>query len=411
MNVNYILLLFSLIIIFGYMAEIIFEKFNISDTLMLIIVGFIIGPNVLNYIKPDSLGMLAPFFTTFTLLFLMFEGSLKLDLKSFFKGFSSGVFVAIFYYSLSVAGLTAIFYLFGIDLTFSLMLGFSLGGVSTSFTLPILNQLNPGKEIRSIMIVEAALTDVLAIVFALAMIDLKISGVFRFHDVIGTLISLFAVAGLIGIIFGALWIYFEEKFVKDKDYMVTIGYVVLLYFLTEYLGGNGAIAALFFGMTLTNAIKLKLFIRKIIKGENVEKEDMKRIVSSREREFYGEISFFLKTFFFVYIGILLDLSKMKPIYIGAVAAVAILIIRQSGNFYGFMKKTFKKDDLFLINSLFARGIAPVAIVLMAIEKGVLKDRTVISSVYFIITATIIFSTVMIFFYKKKYMKSEREGKN
>ncbi len=409
MNVNYILLLFSLIIIFGYIAEIIFEKFNISDTLMLIIAGFIIGPNVLNYIKPDSLGMLAPFFTTFTLLFLMFEGSLKLDLKSFFKGFSSGVFVAIFYYSLSVAGLTAIFYLFGIDLTFSLMLGFSLGGVSTSFTLPILNQLNPGKEIRSIMIVEAALTDVLAIVFALAMIDLKISGVFRFHDVIETLISLFAVAGLIGIIFGALWIYFEEKFVKDKDYMVTIGYVVLLYFLTEYLGGNGAIAALFFGMTLTNAIKLKLFIRKIIKGENVEKEDMKRIVSSREREFYGEISFFLKTFFFVYIGILLDLSEMKPIYIGATAAVAILIIRQSGNFYGFMKKAFKKGDLFLINSLFARGIAPVAIVLMAIEKGVLKDRTVISSVYFIITATIIFSTVMIFFYKKKYMKSEKEG--
>lgn len=408
MNINYILLLFSLVIIFGYIAEIIFEKFNISDTLLLIVVGFILGPNVLNYIQPESLGMLAPLFTTFTLLFLMFEGSLKLDLKSFFSGFSSGVFIAIFYYSLSVAGLTLIFYLFRIDLIISLMLGFSLGGVSTSFTLPILNQLNPHKEIRSILTVEAALTDVLAIVFALAMIDLKVSGVFSFHDVIGSFISLFAVAGLTGIISGALWIYIEEKFVMDKDYMVTIGYVVLLYFLTEYLGGNGAIAALFFGMTLTNSIKLRIFIRRIIKGEKVEKEEIKKIISSREREFYAEITFFLKTFFFVYIGILLDISDLKPIYIGTIAAIFILIIRQSGNFYGFMKKSFKKSDLFLINSLFARGIAPVAIVLMAIEKGVLKDKVVIGSVYFIITASIIFSTITLFFFKRIYMKKKSE---
>lgn len=85
MDVSFILLLFSLIIILGYIAELIFERFNISDTLLLIILGFLIGPNVLDYIRSESLGMLAPFFTTFTLLFLMFEGSLKLDLKSFFR--------------------------------------------------------------------------------------------------------------------------------------------------------------------------------------------------------------------------------------------------------------------------------------------------------------------------------------
>ncbi len=411
MNVNFILLLFSLIIIFGYISEVIFDKLNISDTLLLIIAGFILGPNVLNYIRPDSLGILAPFFTTFTLLFLMFEGALKLDLRSFFKGFSSGVFIAVFFYFLSVAGITVIFFLWGMDLTISIMLGFSLGGVSTSFTIPILNKLNPGNEIRSIMTVEAALTDVLAIVFALAMIDLKLSGVFSFRDVIGSLISLFAVAGIVGIVSGALWIYFEEKFVRDRDYMVTIGYLVLLYFLTEYLGGNGAIAALFFGMTLTNSVKLRLFVRKIIKGENIEKDEIKKIVSPREREFYGEISFFLKTFFFVYIGILLDLRNMEPVLIGIAASIVILIVRQSGHLFGFMKKTFKKKELFLISSLFARGIAPVAIVLTAIEKKVFTDVKLINSVYFVITATIIFSTVMLFFYKKYYEEQKDQKEN
>jgi len=408
MNVNSVLLLFSLIIILGYIAELIFDRFNISDTLLLILLGFVIGPNVLNYIRPDSLGLLAPFFTTFTLLFLMFEGSLKLDLKSFFKGFSSGVLIAISFFIFSSAGVTLLFSFSGFDFPLSLMIGFALGGVSTSFVLPVLDQLNPGKEIRSVLTVEAAMTDVLAIVFALSMIDLKLTDAFSVGDILGHLMALFAVAGMIGIIAGAMWIYLEEKFVKDKDYMVTIGYVVLLYFLTEYLGGNGAIAALFFGLVLTNSVKLRMSVIKIIKNENIEDGSIKKIISSREKDFYDEISFFLKTFFFVYIGILLDISNKKAILLGAAAAVIIMVIRQAGHFIGPMKKNFKREELFLINSLFARGIAPVAIVLMAIDKGILKDKVIIDSIYFTITASIILSSVMIFFYKRFYSKKDGE---
>lgn len=406
MDVNFVLLLFSLVIIFGYLAELIFAKFNISDTLLLILLGFLIGPNVLNYIRPESLGMLAPFFTTFTLLFLMFEGSLKLDLKSFFKGFSSGVLIAIFFFIFSSAGITLLFSLTGFDFTTSLMIGFALGGVSTSFVLPVLDQLNPGKEIRSVLTIEAALTDVLAIVFALSMIDLKLTDAFAIGDILGHLSSLFAVAGMIGIFGGASWIYLEEKFVKDRDYMVTIGYVVLLYFLTEYLGGNGAIAALFFGLVLTNSVKLRMSVRRIIKNENIENGSIKRIISTREKDFYDEISFFLKTFFFVYIGILLDLSNRRAIVYGSAAAVIILVIRQTSYLLGPMRKNFKKGELFLINSLFARGIAPVAIALTAIEKGILKDKIIIDSIYFTITASIILSSIMIFFYKRVYSKKE-----
>lgn len=406
MDVNFILLLFSLVIILGYIAELIFERFNISDTLLLIILGFLIGPHVLNYIRPDSLGILAPFFTTFTLLFLMFEGSLKLDLKSFFRGFSSGVLIAIFFFIFSSTGVTLLFSLLGFDFTISLMIGFALGGVSTSFVIPVMNQLNPGKEIRSVLTVEAAMTDILAIVFALAMIDLKLTKVFKVADIFGHLVALFAVAALVGIIAGAMWIYLEEKFVKDRDYMVTIGYVVLLYFLTEYLGGNGAMAALFFGLVLTNSIKLRMSVKKIIKNEDVEDGSIKKIISPREKDFYDEISFFLKTFFFVYIGILLDISNKKAIIIGASAAVIILVIRQTTHILGPMKKNFEKGQLFLITAVFARGIAPVAIAITAIEKGILKDKIIIDAIYFTITATIILSSVMIFFYKRLYCKKD-----
>jgi len=110
----------------------------------------------------------------------------------------------------------------------------------------------------------------------------------------------------------------------------------------------------------------------------------------------------------VYIGILLDISNIKAIVLGAAASVIILVIRQTGRIIGPMKKEFNKGELFLINSLFARGIAPVAIVLMAVEKGIIINKLLIDSLYFTITATIILSSVMIFFYKKFYSNKDNK---
>lgn len=49
-DVTYALLAVSLILFFGFLAEFIFKRFNIPDILFLIILGFILGPFVLNYI-------------------------------------------------------------------------------------------------------------------------------------------------------------------------------------------------------------------------------------------------------------------------------------------------------------------------------------------------------------------------
>ena len=72
--------------------------------------------------------------------------------------------------------------------------------------------------------------------------------------------------------------------------------------------------------------------------------------------FYQEISFFLKTFFFVYIGLLLNIENLKAVLIGSVIAVSILLLRSLSL---LITHNYKPFDRMLINSLFARGIAPV----------------------------------------------------
>jgi cell volume regulation protein A len=409
MQINEILFLISLIILLGYLAEWVFRKINIPDTLLLIVVGFIIGPNILNLINPQALGKLAPLFTTFTLLFLMFDGALSIDLHSFTEGIGSGISIGASNFFVATIVIASIFYFLVHDVVLALMLGFSLGGVSSAFIIPMLKQITVNKKTYSILTLESALTDVLSIVFALTMMELKVLKAFEINAVLSQIASLFFVAGVLGVLAGFLWIFIEDKLIeRDTNYMLTIAYVVLLYFISEYLGGNGAIAAMTFGIVIANSKILMKLVQKFKEKRGRKKTaaqektaKLVNIVSRRERMFYQEISFFLKTFFFVYIGLLLDIKNLTALAVGTGIAVSVLLLR---NLSSLLTKKCKENDRLLINSLFARGIAPAAIILMAKVKNISMDQTIIDTVYVTITATIIFSSIRVFLYKSKIKK-------
>ncbi len=406
MNGNFILLVVSIIVIIGYFAEWVFKKFLIPDTLILLLIGFLLGPSVFNLLSLDSIGFIAPVFTTFTLLFIMFDGALYIDLKSFADGFGSGIIIGLWNFILSALIITGIMYFYHYDLLLSLLVGFTLGGITSAFVIPILKQLDVNKKVFTVMTIESSVTDVLSIVFALTVMQLITLHKFKITTVLSTISSLFAVAGFTGIIAGILWFSIEGKLVKeDENYIMMIAYVVITYIITEYLGGNGAISSMFLGIVLANSKTIKSFW-KIIKKSKKKEEKEKIIVSKREKLFYKEISFFLKTFFFVYIGLFLNLQNYKAVIIGAIISVSLMIIRPLSS---VLTGNFEKDDRRLINSLFARGIAPAVIIIIAKNNGVIKDRTITDVIYFVITMTIILSSIRVFIYKftiNKNTKSE-----
>ncbi len=407
MDTKFILLLISLIILFGYFAEWVFRKFSIPDTLILLSIGFILGPSVLNLLNIGSLQYIAPIFTTFTLLFLMFDGALYIDLKSFANGLGSGIMIGLWNFTLSAAIITAILYYLNYDLLTAVFIGFTLGGITSAYVIPILKQLNINKKIFTIMTIESSITDVLSIVFALTVMQLKLAHKIQAGTIFSNIASLFAIASLTGVISGVVWFSIEGTIIKeDENYIMMIAYVVLTYIITEYLGGNGAIATLFLGLILANSKTVKSFGR-LIKKSRKKEENQKPIVSKREKLFYKEISFFLKTFFFVYIGLLLNLKNMEAVIIGSVISVSLMLIRPISS---ILTKKYEFFDRKLINSLFARGIAPAVIVLIASSNGIIKDKTIIDVVYFVITMSIILSSIKVFLYKYKLKNALKNKK-
>jgi len=415
MDVIIVLLAVSLILFFGFFAEFVFRRFSIPDVLFLIILGFIIGPHVLGYITPDSLVRVAPVFTTFTLLFLLFDGAFSIHLSSLIREFSHSFVLTIFNFFISACVITLIMWLAGYQFLISLLTGFLLGGVSSSFVIPILKQVKIPEKLYSLLTLESALTDVFCIVFSLTVIEIFKLGSFGFQQTFSQLVSLFAVAGMIGIAAGIVWIILILRVFKERNYMMTIAYLIIVYVLTELLQGNGAIAALFFGLMLKNSRQLSTIVGGIThhqlqaknKSKNGPHKSGKFIgiaaTTPSEEFFYHQVSFLLKTFFFVYVGVLINISDWKALLIGIIISVVLMFSRMASL---LLTRKMEDDYKNLVNSIFARGLAAAAVAQLAIQAGIPNAPFIAEVAYVAITGTIILSSVRVFLVKVKLPKAK-----
>ena len=411
MNVNTALLAFSLIAIFGFLSEALFRRTNIPDVLFLIILGFIIGPNGFGYTSPEDLASVAPVCTTFTLLILIFDGAFNINLSSLIREFSSSLILTIYNFVISTIVVGGIFYyihqyhLDGTTMMAAMVIGFSLAGVSSSFVIPILSQIRVGGKLFSRLALESALTDVFCIVATLSVIEVYTTGIFGVQKTLTYLIELFAIAGFIGVLGGIKWIDISEF--EEQNYIITIAYLILVYLATEYFGGNGPIAALFLGLILNNSKQLSSIKEGILSRSVAEKQKAIQgdlgieVTSASEKRYYNLISFFLKALFFIYVGILLDITDQTALVVGSILSVLIMITRMGSM---PLTKGMQKDQRQLVNAVFARGLAAAVLIQAVIQAGMPGAEYMARVVYVVIIGTIILSSMRVYILRMNLAK-------
>ena len=411
MNVNTALLAFSLIAIFGFLSEALFRRTNIPDVLFLIILGFLIGPNGFGYTSPEDLASVAPVCTTFTLLILIFDGAFNINLSSLIREFSSSLILTIYNFVISTIVVGGIFYyihqyhLDGTTMMAAMVIGFSLAGVSSSFVIPILSQIRVGGKLFSRLALESALTDVFCIVATLSVIEVYTTGIFGVQKTLTYLIELFAIAGFIGVLGGIIWIVI--RVFEEQNYIITIAYLILIYLATEYFGGNGPIAALFLGLILNNSKQLSSIKEGILSRSVAEKQKAIQgdlgveVTSATEKRYYNLISFFLKALFFIYVGILLDITDQTALVIGSILSVLIMITRMGSM---PLTKGMQKDQRQLVNAVFARGLAAAVLIQAVIQAGMPGAEYMARVVYVVIIGTIILSSMRVYILRMNLAK-------
>ena len=389
------------IIVLGFLGNFLFKKTGIPDILILLILGLLLGP-IFNVFDVSIFKNYSQIFAALALMILLFEGGLNLKIYKVFQESSRATVLAILSVITSMI-ITTLFVKFflGWSILPGLLLGAMIGGSSSSIVVPLMRKINTGEKIETLMSLESAFTDALTVVIGITLIHLLVSpsgstGYILTHGIA----SAFSIGAMFGLIIGLAWLKILKS-LEGEPYksILTLAIVFLVYSLVESLGGNGAISSLMFGLVLGNAKTISKIIRS--------KEEMK--TESSMKEFHSEISFLVRTFFFVYLGMIVIIGNWYLVFLSIFLSSLLLI----GRIFSVYLATIKDSNLMrnkdLMVMMLPRGLAAAVLSQLPAVYG-LENASVYPEVVFtVIMTTVIMCTIGVFVISKRNKKMEKKN--
>lgn len=389
LDVLSILTLVALTIVLGYIGSIVFEKTKIPDVIWLMIFGIIVGP-IFGLVDPETFLAASPLFSAIALIVILFDAGMQMDLLNTIKEFPRSILIAVLGIGTSVllVGYLSQF-IFNITLIEGILLGVIVGGTSSPIVINIVRKLRVKDEVQTLLSLESILTDPIIIVIAIALLNMMT--VSTSVNIFGDITSAFSQGALAGLITGIVWALMLEKIRgSGYDYMLTMSIMLLMYVGVESVAGSGAIAALFFGLVLGNTRKLGRFFKLKLHTDNMMKK------------FHSEITFFIRSFFFVYLGLILSFNTVY--LFGGIAISAILILLRlliaEVSTYGMI---LTRSELNLVKIMSSRGLSAAVVAQLPFAYGLANSEIFLNVGFIVIFITIIYTTVAtkLFFHPQK----------
>lgn len=376
-----VLLAAGVVIFLGVAGEAFFKKTGIPDIAFLMILGVIIGP-LLGIIQAQVVIQIVPFFAAIALIIIMFDGGLNLDFKHIIKigHFASILAFVGFIVSVTIVTLFA-HYGLGWQWLDSILLSVIVGGSSSVIVFGLVRSLRISEETKSMLSFESAVTDILATIIAFILFEAILTSQFNIN-LLGETIGRAVVVGLIlGFGVGIPWMYITTKLGNAQhSYMLTLGILFVLFFLANTLGESGALTALVFGLMLGNKQYFSKYLR--FKLPRIENND----------SMHSQLTFLVRSFFFVFVGLLASFGQIEYIVFGILATVAIYIGRLAV-VRTTLTKRFSKLDKSVTSVMIPRGLAAAVLATLPITYGLPNADAYPQIIFFIILSSVIMTTM------------------
>ncbi len=374
MTVSIAFALIGGVILIGFFANLLFRLTKIPSVLLLIAIGVALGP-ITGWVTSSSLITIAPFFGTMALLIILFQGGLELDIESVVKEAPRAAFLALMAFILSFISIAIFaFFVLHMSLLNALLIAGILGANSPAICIPIISGLTVRKEIKAILKLESALGDVLLIVTVLLILDFQTTGRQSAFGMLFSFILSFAVAFLISSVAGALWSRLIGWMGKEPlAYMLTLGIVFLLYFAVEELHGSAALAVLMFGMMLENMRVVADHVgRRVRRFFGIDIRADQFALHEFMKNITDELSFLVRTFFFVYLGLLLDFSRINLyLALSGVGVVALLVVSRWVTIRSINRgKSLTEAESRVVLAMLPRGLATAVMAFLPAQYGI-----------------------------------------
>ncbi len=301
-NIYWVMIGISLIIILSFLYNAISRKTNIPAVILLIATGFLIG----QFIKIDEYKIkpILEFLGNVGLIMIVLEAALDLHLERKKLGLITKAFlIAIGLLIITSLGIAYGFQLY-FDMTFvqALIYAIPLAIMSSAIIIPSVKNLSHEK--KEFLIFEAAFSDIIGIMIFYFTIDsLELTSA---RDITMNIVGNISITMLISIVLGFVMIYFIQKLEGDVKLFLPIAVLLLLYSVGKLFHLSSLIFVLTFGLMINNSeVFFRGPLKKLISDVGIDYllKDIKLLVF--------ESSFIIRTFFFIIFGMSITLNGLN----------------------------------------------------------------------------------------------------
>jgi cell volume regulation protein A len=328
---------------------------KIPDVIWLIVFGIIMGSGI-HYVDKDLFNELAPLMSILALSIILFEAGINIDIITLIENMGKATILSISSILLSIIFIgTSAYLLLPKDFTLlqGMLLGAMVGGTSTVAVFGIMSNLDKNvsniASTKVMLTMESIISDPVCIIASITLIKMIMQPGINLMNGLIDIASTFILSSILGIISGLMWSIILNKLrTHPYTYMITLAVLMPLYIISEEIVGEGAgaMTALAFGLAITNY--------SYIMGK-LGNQGKIRINVRKLREFHEEIVFFIKSFFFVYIGIVVTLS-WKYTFIGLSLVLLQMVMRYSLVTFIGKALLFTREELSISKFVYASGL-------------------------------------------------------
>lgn len=390
------------VIFVGFIGSYIFQRFGIPEVLSLIFLGVIIGP-FFGIVEASDFKNISEIFASIALMIILFDGGLNLKLSKVLQEAASSTLLAIVCFTLSFI---AVGFVAGVLIFDHWLVGFLFGavvaGTSGAIVIPIILKMKDVKESTKIkMSIETTVTDVLCIVIAIAIADYLVPQGGGSTNAAQSIVNAFSVGLIFGLGGGILWLKIMGLTQHlQYAFMMTLAFVFVIFAGTEAVGGSGPVAALIIGLVLSNGEEVGRMFRY----------KQKTFLTQSMKDFHAEISFFIKSFFFVYTGLLIQIQSVDVVFYGLLVTAVIFGVRHISLL--LIMKREELQDRELMTILIPRGLAAAVLATIPITRNFNKEgiisndlvNTFVGITFIVIITTVFVTTIGIPLGQKRWTK-------
>jgi cell volume regulation protein A len=408
-SVNIAFMFLAGIVFLGFIVTALFNKFKTTSVLPLMIIGLIVGPllKLVNSGPGSAISQLSPYVTALTVSFVLFDVGINIDYDTLKRVLprATGFMTLVVLVSAFAAAVVA-YYAFGWGLLGSLVFGFAIAGPSSIIVPTLVKSVKLPRDLKTSLLYEGIATDSFQLIIPIILLGIMASGSINAAGAASTLVTTVLSSIALGFISALFWIYILGRFreqSREYSWMLTIAMVIATYGIAQEFGMNGAVTIFVFGVSFANMG----IVSAMGKGRRkfmglaglIQKQDIDHI-----KRYQREITFFASSFFFVYIGMLFEITGSSNLLyitaIGIAVAIVLLVIRAlfAGLLGKFMNRAKKLEYSFekrIVAANVGRGLSPAIVATLPFTMGIVLPGF-LDEVFMVILLTNIVSTIGIF---------------